>query len=195
MDIQAFFQLCDGKWISQRTTHQLLEQNNQSGRSDLWGEILDAGDGDVVALCQQLKVDPALALCGLRLRWSEVAEAYQSKFKPKNEGVALMVAIAAHQDPSPSTPGKILRSLNSEHPGMGTFSIGTDEALTLQFEEAGAISEERIWFASPNLRLRSSSIKQNDVVCITTFCSEIRMVAPAATPSAENAATQSATSQ
>jgi CpeS-like protein len=195
MDIQAFFQLCDGKWISQRTTHQLLEQNNQSGRSDLWGEILDAGDGDVVALCQQLNVDPALALCGLRLRWSEVAEAYQSKFKPKNEGVALMVAIAAHQDPSPSTTGQILRSLNSEHPGMGTFSIGTDEALTLQFEEAGAISEERIWFASPNLRLRSSSIKQNDVVCITTFCSEIRMVAPAATPSAENAATQSATSQ
>lgn len=204
MDIQAFFQLCDGKWISQRTTHQLLEQNNQSGRSDLWGEILDAGDGDVVALCQQLKVDPALALCGLRLRWSEVTEAYQSKFKPKNEGVALMVAVAAHPEsaatpefnPSnPSAAGQILRSLNAAHPGMGTFSIGTDEALTLQFEEAGAISEERIWFASPNLRLRSSSIKQDDVVCITTFCSEIRMVAPAATPSAENAATQSATSQ
>jgi CpeS-like protein len=206
MDIQAFFQLCDGKWISQRTTHQLLEQNNQSGRSDLWGEILDAGNGEVVALCQQLKVDPALALCGLRLRWSEVAEAYQSKFKPKNEGVALMVAISPHQESaphgdsaatpafkpsSPSTPGQILRSLNADHPGMGTFSIGTDEALTLRFEDAGAISEERIWFASPNLRLRSSSIQQNGVVCITMFCSEIRMVAPAATPSAENTATQS----
>jgi CpeS-like protein len=186
MDIQAFFQLCDGKWISQRTTHQLLEQNNQSGRSDLWGEILDAGDGDVVALCQQLKVDPALALCGLRLRWSEVAEAYQSKFKPKNEGVALMVAIAAHPESAAtpeshsSTVGQILRSLKADHPGVGTFSIGADEALTLRFEDAGAISEERIWFASPNLRLRSSSIKKDDVVCITTFCSEIRMVAPAA---------------
>ena len=197
MDIQAFFQLCDGKWISQRTTHQLLEQNNQSGRSDLWGEILDAGDGDVVALCQQLKVDPSVVLCGLRLRWNEVAEAYQSKFKPKNEGVALMVAIAPHQESAahlgsvtnptsnPSIAGQILRSLNAARPGMGTFSIGADEALTLRFEEAGAISEERIWFASPNLRLRSSSIKQDDVVCITTFCSEIRMVAPAATPVSE----------
>jgi hypothetical protein len=197
MDIQAFFQLCDGKWISQRTTHQLLEQNNQSGRSDLWGEILDATDDDVVTLCQQLNVDPSQALCGLRLRWCEVAEAYESKFKKKDEGSALMVAIAnpsstaTHPASFEHASGQLLRSLNTAHAGTGTtgtFSIGADEALTLRFEDAGAISEERIWFASPNLRLRSSSIQKDSIVCVTTFCSEIRMAAPA--PASDSTATQ-----
>lgn len=190
MDIQSFFQLCDGKWISQRTTHHLLEQNNQSGRSDLWGEILEASHGDIEALCQQLGVDPSLAQCGLRLRWSEVAEAYQSRFKPRDEGSVLLVAIAPHQESTPSDSphaGQLLRSLNSDKGTTGRFSIGADEALTLQFEEADVFSEERIWFASPNLRLRSSSIKKSDTVCITTFCSEIRMAAPKETPSAESA--------
>jgi CpeS-like protein len=183
MDIQAFFQLCDGKWVSQRTTHHLIEHNNQSGRSDLWGEILEASDGDVVALCQALNLDSSLAVCGLRLRWSEVNEAYQNKFKPKNEGIALLVAIGTHLDSAPSQlshSGQLLRNLNSADPAMGTFSIGIDEALTIRFESAGTVSEERIWFASPNLRLRSSSIKQDDLVCITTFCSEIRMASPTA---------------
>jgi CpeS-like protein len=145
MDIQAFFQLCDGKWISQRTTHQLLEQNNKSGRSDLWGEILEATDGDVVTLCQQLNVDSSQALCGLRLRWSEVAEAYESKFKKKDEGSALMVAIAnpsstaTHPASVEHASGQLLRSLNTAHAGTGTFSIGADEALTLRFEDADTV--------------------------------------------------------
>jgi CpeS-like protein len=196
MDIQAFFQLCDGKWISQRTTHQLLQQNNQSGRSDLWGEILDATDGDVATLCQQLNIDHSQALCGLRLRWSEVAEAYESKFKKKDEGSALVVAIASAS--SMATPpesaehssGQLLRSINTANAGTGTFSIGADEALTLRFEDAGTISEERIWFASPNLRLRSSSIQKDGIVCVTTFCSEIRMAAPNPTPAPETTETQ-----
>jgi CpeS-like protein len=194
MDIQSFFQLCDGKWISQRTTHHLLEQNNQSGRSDLWGENLEASHGDVVTLCQQLDVDPSLAQCGLRLRWSEVAEAYQSRFKPRDEGSVLLVAITPHPASAPSEDrhtGQLLRSLNADRGTTGTFSLGADEALTLQFEEADVLSEERIWFASPNLRLRSSSIKKNDTVCITTFCSEIRMAAPAETPSAPSTADRS----
>jgi CpeS-like protein len=196
MDIQAFFQLCDGKWISQRTTHQLLEQNNKSGRSDLWGEILEATDGDVVTLCQQLNVDSSQALCGLRLRWSEVAEAYESKFKKKDEGSALMVAIAnpsstaTHPASVEHASGQLLRSLNTAHAGTGTFSIGADEALTLRFEDADTVSEERIWFASPNLRLRSSSIQKDGIVCVTTFCSEIRMAAPAPTPASESTTTQ-----
>jgi CpeS-like protein len=189
MDIQAFFQLCEGKWVSQRTTHQLLEQNNQSARSDLWGEILEASHSDVVALCQQVNVEPSLVQCGLRLRWSEVAEAYQSKFKPKNEGSVVLVAIASN----PSNSGQLLRSLNSDKAVKGRYDIGADEALTIRFEEMGASSEERIWFASPNLRLRSSSVKKDGIVFMTTFCSEIRMGGAAATP-AESTAAQSSPS-
>jgi CpeS-like protein len=175
MDIQSFFQSCNGKWVSQRTTHDLIEQSNQSGRSDLWGEMLGADHGEVVALCQQLNLDPSRALCGLQIRWSEVADLYQSRFKPRNEGFVLLVPMVNLED---SNAGQLLRNLNGASPKLGTYSLGTDEALTLRFEEGNLLSEERIWFASPNLRLRSSSIKQDEVVSITTFCSEIRMSTP-----------------
>jgi hypothetical protein len=175
MDIQSFFQSCSGKWVSQRTTHDLIAQGNQSGRSDLWGEILEAGHAEVVALCRQLNLDPSHAICGLQIRWSEAADLYQSRFKPRDEGSALLVPMV---DLDASNAGQLLRSLNGASPKVGTYSLGTDEALTLRFKEDNVLSEERIWFASPNLRLRSSSIRQGEVVGITTFCSEIRMGNP-----------------
>lgn len=178
MDIQSFFQLCEGKWISQRTTHHLLEQKNQSDRSDLWGEILAPDHSDVVALCQQLQQDPTQACCGLSIRWSEVAEAYQSRFKPQQKGTALLVPLPA--DPT-ALSGKLLRRLGSTV-SLGTFSLGVDEALTLCFDGSDSATEERIWFASPNLRLRSSSVRQEGTIHITAFCSEIRMQAPSPSP-------------
>lgn len=62
---------------------------------------------------------------------------------------------------------------------LNIFSIGVDEAFTIRFEEVNVISEERIWFATPNLRL-CSSLKKDDKVCTTTFCSEIQINSAAA---------------
>jgi CpeS-like protein len=172
MDIQEFFQLCDGKWVSQRTTHYLIEQKNQSDRSDLWIDFVDATDPKVVELCQRFSVDSAQAYGGLKIRWSEVAEAYQSRLKTKQEGSALLVPIEGLTSPR---SGQILRELGTETV-TGSYSLGTDEAFTITLSTNGFVTEERLWFASPNLRLRSSLTQQEDgAVCITSFCSEIRM--------------------
>jgi CpeS-like protein len=176
MDIQEFFQLCDGKWVSQRTTHYPIEQKNQSDRSDLWIAFADATDPDVVGLCQEVSVDSAQAYGGLKIRWSEVAEAYQSRLKKKQEGSALLVPIKNLSTP---TSGRMIRKLGSDAI-TGSFSFGTDEALTIVISANGLVTEERLWFASPNLRLRSSFTQQEDgAICITSFCSEIRMAAAA----------------
>jgi hypothetical protein len=176
MDIQEFFQLCNGKWVSQRTTHYLVEQKNQSDRSDLWIDFADATDPEVVELCQQSSLDAAQAYGGLKIRWSEVAEAYQSRLKTKQEGSALLVPI---KDSSSPMSGRILRALSNEIV-VGSYSLGADEALTITMSANGLVTEERLWFASPNLRLRSSFTQQEDgAICITSFCSEIRMGAPA----------------
>jgi len=53
--------------------------------------------------------------------------------------------------------------------------MGDDDALTLMGESETLYSEERLWFASPNLRLRTSTIKQLDGFSTASFCSEIRM--------------------
>jgi CpeS-like protein len=176
MDIQEFFQLCNGKWVSQRTTHYLIEQKNQSDRSDLWIDFVDATVPDVAELCQQFSLDADQAYGGLKIRWSEVAEAYQSRLKTKQEGSALLVPI---KHSTSLTSGQMLRQLGTET-RAGSYSFGTDEALTITVNINGLVTEERLWFASPNLRLRSSFTQQADgAICITSFCSEIRMGAPA----------------
>lgn len=188
MDIQEFFQLCNGKWISQRTTHYLIEQKNQSDRSDLWIDFVDATDPKVVELCQQFSLDSVQVYGGLKIRWSEVTEAYQSRLKAKQEGSALLVPIKSSSNPA---SGRMLRELGTETV-TGSYSFGADEALTITLSANGLVTEERIWFASPNLRLRSSLTQQEDgAVCITSFCSEIRMGAPA-NQSAPEAQTTSA---
>jgi CpeS-like protein len=181
MDIQDFFQLCGGKWVSQRTTHHLIAQKNQSDRSDLWVDILEPTHTEVVDLCKLYDLETSQAYGGLNIRWSEVAEAYQSRFKPRNEGSTLLVPII---DPDFPTRGQILRKLNA-NTALGSFSLGSDEALTIILESNGLVTEERMWFASPrpsNLRLRSSLIKKDGVLYATTFCSEIRIISQPASP-------------
>ncbi|MGB8698383.1 MAG: phycobiliprotein lyase [Thermosynechococcaceae cyanobacterium] len=187
MDIPEFLNLCSGKWVSQRTTHQLIEQKNQSNRSDLQIDSLEPTHADVIALCQQRNIDPALAYGGLQITWSEVTDAYfQSRFKPRNEGQTLLVPIL---DPTQPDMGQVLRKLSTDI-SLGTLSLGADETLTLVFDTDGLVAEERMWFASPNLRLRSSLMTQNGTVVASAFCSEIRMIAPPTPAVAETTTAQ-----
>jgi hypothetical protein len=52
-------------------------------------------------------------------------------------------------------------------------------------------SEERLWFASPNLRLRTSILKRFGGFSMASFCSEIRMGGVQPQENASAAANQS----
>ncbi|MBW4515144.1 MAG: phycobiliprotein lyase [Timaviella obliquedivisa GSE-PSE-MK23-08B] len=169
MDITEFFQQSAGKWVSQRTSHHPTFKQPEGGRSDFYIEVLPSSDPAVVQLCQQHGIDAALAVCGVRTRWDGVME----QNKEKRAGTALMVAIADSTQPN---RGKLLRpSGEAEQRVTGRYVMGDDEALTLISESETLYSEERLWFASPNLRLRTSTIKQADGFSTASFCSEIRM--------------------
>ena len=56
--------------------------------------------------------------------------------------------------------------------------LAEDEALNLTLEVGDFLMEERIWFASENLRLRTSLIKGNNGYSRTAFYSEIRRLPP-----------------
>jgi hypothetical protein len=174
MDITEFFQQSAGKWVSQRTSHHPAFKQPEGGRSDFYIEALPADDPAVVQLCQEHGVDAALAVCGVRTRWDGVME----QNKGKRVGTALLVAIA---DSSQPNQGRLLRP-NSEANQTevneiitGRYVMGDDDALTLVAESATLYAEERLWFASPNLRLRTSTLKQADGFSTASFCSEIRM--------------------
>jgi len=189
MDIVEFFQLSSGKWFSQRTSHHLAFKQTEGGQSDLQIELLPKTDPEVIKLCEQYEIDPALALCGARVIWDGTME----WDKDKHTGNTVLVPIA---DPDKPHEGKLLREMGyaEKAPVAGRYIMGSDEALTLITEYETMYSEERLWFASPNLRLRTSILKRFGGFSMASFCSEIRKgvtsqpAAAAAQPSVEQTA-------
>jgi hypothetical protein len=170
MDITEFFQQSAGKWFSQRTSHHLAFKQSESGKSDIRIEMLPQDAPEVVQLCQQNEVDPALALCGARVTWDGTMEWDQEK----HEGSTVLVPVA---DPDKPNEGKLLRDTGyaEKAPVAGRYVMGDDGSLTLITDYESMYSEERLWFASPNLRLRTSILKRFGGFSMATFCSEIRM--------------------
>lgn len=187
MNIVEFFQQSAGKWFSQRTSHHLAFNQSKGGKSDLVIEMLSGDDPAVVLLCQQHDRDPALALCGVRVTWNGTVDMDTEK----QTGCTVLVPLTGSDD---LKQGDLLQGIEGgdKVPTVSRYSLGNDDTLTLITEHETLSTEERLWFASPNLRLRTSLLKRSGSVSITSFCSEIRMGgAPPAQPSASTSATQS----
>jgi hypothetical protein len=73
--------------------------------------------------------------------------------------------------------GRLLREIvdANKTPVPGRYKFDSDGALILTTEDENIFSEERLWFASPNLRMRVNILKSFGGFSITSFTSEIRM--------------------
>lgn len=167
MDIKEIIELCSGKWFSQRT---IFQTQVESSKSEITVEFLPSDHPEIIKLCQQYRIEPELALGGTKASWDNSVD----WGKPKQTGYTLLVWVPQANDP---TNGRILRYLSQgQVSAQGQYTIGTDDALTLSIEEANLKSEERLWFASPNLRLRTSLVKLSNGASQMAFYSEIRKV-------------------
>lgn len=172
MDIQTFLESCIGQWFSQRSSYQFDTEKAESHKSELTVEWLNTDHSLLVSLCQQHRIDPNQAIGGQQVSWNSSSDYYSQQ---KQTGSATMIVI-----PDSNTPqkGKIIQSFQSNPSSQGNYSLGDDEALTLTLEMGDFLMEERIWFASPNLRLRTSLMKGKDGYSRTAFYSEIRRLPP-----------------
>ncbi len=173
MTIQEFLELCVGKWFSQRTSYHFEQQKAESHKSELTIEWLTHDDPQVTAWCKHYQIDPAVALGGKRVSWDNSVD----WGKPKQVGSTMIVMVP---DPNMAQVGQILRGETKANtsPLAGRYSLGNDQALTLILEDNNNYLEERLWFASPNLRLRTSLIKAPNGFNQTAFYSEIRKLPP-----------------
>ena len=169
MNIKEFFEQSAGNWFAQRTSYDLQGDKADNSKSDLTITLIDPQDSQVVNLCQQKGISPDLAWQGIQTGWDTSVD----WSKPKETGSNLMVVIIDQDNPS---QGKIIRSLGRLF--LGSCVIGTDKALTLTVEDEDIYSEERIWFASDNLRMRSSLVKMGNNYSAASFYSEVRKVPP-----------------
>ncbi|MEG3859893.1 phycobiliprotein lyase [Microcoleus sp. herbarium12] len=164
MDVSEFFELSAGKWFSQRTVHNLKSGELQAGKSDLKIEILTASDAAVVKICEQHSINPtSTGLKGVRISWEGTAD----RTAAKQIGSTILAIVPNTENPS---EGQVLQAK-----GNTRYVMGGDDVLTLITESDTVYAEERLWYLIPNLRLRTSVVKQANGTEQASFCSEIRM--------------------
>lgn len=170
MNIIEFFELSAGKWFSQRTLHNLKSGQLQAGKSNLIIESLPQTDAKVIQLCQQHHIDPTTISGGFSSTWDGTTEGNSEQQK----GSAILIPVI---NPDHPQSGQLLQvqGTNPNQSLSGRYNLGEDEVLTVITETPNLYVEERLWYLMPNLRLRTSIVKNNMGLTQASFCSEIRM--------------------
>lgn len=173
MDAIEFFQLCAGKWRSQRTTHHLAFKRAETGESEINVSTLAADHPQVVEICQLHQVDPSLAIGGALVSWQGTM-AWDRSDEENHEGSTVMVLVPDSDNPR---QGMLLRERGYAEivPVAGRYLIDDDDALILLTEYETMSSEERFSFVSPDLRMRTSTVKRFGGFSTASLCVETRI--------------------
>ncbi len=187
MNIEEFFELSVGKWFSHRSSYGLAVKESEVSKSDIIVETLAGNHPEVSKLYKEYEIEASSANFAARITWNGTIE----KKTEKHTGSTVLVLV-----PNPDNPneGKLLREMGDAQKNLmtGTYKIGSDDALTLTAEYENISSEERLWFASPNLRMRIAVIKRSGDFTMTSFTSEIRMGGTSAAKKTNDTATKAA---
>jgi phycoerythrin-associated linker protein len=172
MDIIKFVTLSLGRWRSQRSAHHLAFAHFEAVTSTIEIVALAQDDPEVVNLCQSYQIDPKLTVSPFRMSWEGESDWDEQEVL---KGTTVLVPIP---EPNTSNKGRLLRDQGYAEtiPAVGNYTITEDGTFILQTQYDRATAEEKIWFATPNLRLRVSLIKTSEGTGVVTasFSSEIR---------------------
>lgn len=172
MDIETFVARSIGRWRSQRSGHNLAFQHFEEVRSVVNIAARSVDEAEVIALCQSNDVDPGLAASPFFMDWEAESDWDEDE---KTVGSCLLVPIP---DPEDDQRGRLLRSQGYAEviPAVGDYHFTEEGMFVLVTPYDRASAEERIWFATENLRLRVSNIltENGKGVLTTSFASEVR---------------------
>lgn len=174
MNIDEFIERSLGTWRSQRSAHHLAFHHFEEVTSQIKILPLEDNDDRVIALCKANQVDPQSVSSPFYMAWEG-----QSDWD-EDEVLSGSTVLAPVPDLENYSKGKLLREQGYAEtvPAIGYYQLIEDGSfvLTTMYERAAA--EEKIWFATPNLRFRVSLIKTGGGTGVTTasFSSEIRVL-------------------
>lgn len=144
----SFFDRSKGKWISQRTTYELSSKNMSSVQSQMR-----------IKLDKSLSQSPVVA----SLNWGKVCRQIMEHSCGKN--------INAN-----NAKFNLQFSSQVNNYKLSTLCTATDPSLISFKTRYGSTTiDETYWFATSNLRLSTSVVKQFDTCVAVSFCSEIKV--------------------
>jgi CpeS-like protein len=173
MEVVDFFERSAGRWRSQRTTHHLAFRRAEVGDSEISVISLAASDPEVQELCKLHEIDPALAVCGSRVTWQGTMS-WDRDTEGGHEGKTVFAIVPDRDNPR---QGRLLREKGYAEivPVVGLYQLDEEGGLVLTTDYETMSSIERFWFVSPQLRLRTSTVKRFGGFSTASFCSEARL--------------------
>jgi hypothetical protein len=173
MDAMEFFQQSTGQWRSQRTTHHLAFRRSEFGESQIQVEAFAPDHPKIIEICQLHEVDPQLAIGGAYVSWHG-SMGWDKDSDENHEGSTVFALIPDADNPR---QGTLLRERGYAEivPVAGHYHMDDEDGLVLTTEYETMSSIERFWFASPSLRMRTSTVKRFGGFSTATFCTESRI--------------------
>ena len=155
-DALSFFKLSAGRWRSQRTSHHLLHRKAEAGGSVIEVVMVAANDPRLGTIAELHGQDPATLAGGCQVRWS--GSMAWDKAGEDHQGESLFGLIPTDHN---GRQGLLLRDRGYAEtaPVAGQFRLDEQANLWLTTSYETMDSVERFWFASPNIRLRSSTVE------------------------------------
>ena len=179
MKIEQFVAQSEGQWRSMRSGHSLAFQQFEDVLSDITIQAIAEIHPDIKKLLQssfsETDISSTKVVAPFKMEWSAESDWEPDDPTKVSQGSCLILPI-----PDDEISGILVRSVgyaesesaNSHYRFLndGTF------VLTTKYEQS--IAEERIWFASENVRCRSSVLRTSagSGILQTSFASEVRRI-------------------
>ncbi|MEL6491147.1 MAG: phycobiliprotein lyase [Cyanobacteria bacterium J06634_6] len=174
MDIDTFVTRSFGQWRSQRSAHHLAFAHFEEIRSMITIEGIAKDHPEVLALCEGQGVQVSAIATPFKMSWEGETDWNEDDVL---KGQTILVPVPNLEI---ENSGKLLRDQGYAEtvPAAGDYTITPDGTFVLTTGYDRAAAEEKIWFASDNLRFRVSLIKTSNGKGVTTasLSSEVRVL-------------------
>jgi phycoerythrin-associated linker protein len=178
MDISTFVELSHGEWRSMRSGHSLAFQYFEEVLSEVKIQCLDKNDKSVAELASSVERIKGELIAPLSMAWEAESDWEPDDPTAVSSGQCILVPYQIDE-----SHGHIIRSVGyaEAEQAITDYSFSSDGTLVLRTVYGQSIAEERIWFASDNVRCRSSILKTSEGSGIlqTSFASEVRKLSKA----------------
>ena len=174
MSVEDFFNKSIGQWRSQRSSHNLAWAQFEAITSEIDIDLLEPNHPDVLKLCEQNDITPEETTLSFAMSWEGESDWDDDEDDTQPlQGRSVMSVIKDSDN-----HGRLLRSSGYAEtiPAVGQWRMTDEGVFILETSYDAAAAEERIWFATPDLRMRVSQIRTSSGTGVVTasFSTEIR---------------------
>jgi phycoerythrin-associated linker protein len=154
MTVEDFYSNSIGSWRSLRSSHNIAFAQLEEVNSEIDITNVDQDDAELIQICKTYNVDPKTACSCIRMSWEGTSD--WDDEAPPMKGSTVLVVVKDSEN-----KGRLLRSVGytEEIPAVGDWEMQPDGTFVLHTLYDRAAAEERIWFGTPDLRMRCSIIK------------------------------------